>query len=286
MSGFISGIDYSVLFPGVTSSASGSLLSALYGGSTAGGARSGDPIAALALAEKNQTADIAQEAKTPSVARDIAAFQKAIATAPNFASALQNPAVLKVLLTANNLADQIPYTALAQKALLSDPTDPNSLANKLATTNSNWLATVKTYDFAKNGLSALQNPATQATLTHAYAEVTWLNSLDQTTPGLSSAITFKQQASTITSADDILGNAIYRDVVTTAYSIPKQIAFQNIGAQEKAITSQLDVSRLKDPTFVNALTDRYLLAKQQAASSTASSTSLDALAVQAQGLIA
>jgi len=289
MSGILSGVDYSILFPGAASVAgggAGNILNILYGtGSTGGAASSVDPIQALTQAETNQTADIAQEAATPAVARDIAAFKSAVASAPDISSALANPAVLKVLLTANNLADQIPYPALAQKALLSDPNDPQSLANQLAVTNSNWQSAVQTYDFYNNGLAELQNPQVQSTLTNAYAEITWLNGLDQTTPGLSSALTFKQQASTITSADQILGNPIYRDVVTTALGIPEQIAFQDIGAQEQAITSQLDISRLQDPNFVNSLTDQYLLNKQQAASTASATPSLDALAVQAQGLL-
>ena len=293
MSGILTGVDYSILFSGSSYIGSGSvggtgtdnILNILYGTSSTGGAASStDPIAALTQAENNQTADIAQEAATPSVARDIAAFKSAVASAPNIASALANPAVLQVLLTANNLADQIPYPALAQKALLSNPSDTNSLANQLATTNSNWLSTVQTYNFYKNGLGELKNPSVQSTLINAYSEITWLNGLDQTTPGLSSALTFKQQASTITSADQILGNPIYRDVVTTALNIPEQIAFQDIGAQELAITSQLDISQLKNPNFVNSLTDQYLLAKQQEATTSSTTPSLDALAVQAQGL--
>lgn len=293
MSGILTSADYSVLFSGSSAigassvSGAGNILNILYGtGSTGGAASSGDPIAALNQAVNNQTTDIAQEAQTPTVARAIAAFKSAVANAPNISSALANPAVLQVLLTANNLADQIPYPALAQKALLSNPSDTNSLANQLSATNSNWLSTVQTYNFYKNGLAELQNPSVQSTLINAYSEITWLNGLDATTPGLSSALTFKQQASTITSADQILGNPIYRDVVTTALNIPEQIAFQDIGAQELAITSQLDISQLKDPNFVNSLTDQYLLAKQQAASTTSSTPSLESLAVQAEGLIA
>lgn len=279
MSGIVSGIDYSVLFSGSASfngGASGNLLSILYGnGRGSGGVSLSDPIAALAQAESHQTAEVAQEAASPAVARDIAAFKAAIAKAPNITSALQNPAVLQVLLTANNLVNQIPYPALAQKALMSDLSDPKSLANQL--TDTRWKTAAATYNFASAGLAALQNPATQATLANAYAEVTWLNSLDQTTPGLSSALTFKQHAASITSIDQILGDPIYRDVVTTAFAIPLQIAFQDLPAQEKAISSQLDLTQLKNANFVNGLTDRYLLAKQQAAS-TGATTGLNSFA--------
>ena len=139
MSGIISGIDYSLLFSG-TSSASdtaSSMLATLYSGATTGSGTAvstGNPILDLKLAEQNQTVDTANEAKNPIVMRDLAAFTKGIANAKDLNTALQNPDVLKVLLTANGMADQLQYTALATKALESDPTDPNSLVNKLSDT--------------------------------------------------------------------------------------------------------------------------------------------------------
>jgi len=87
--------------------------------------------------------------------------------------------------------------------------------------------------------------------------------------------------------DDILGDATFRTVVTTALGIPPQIAYQDIGAQEQAITSHLDIKKLQDPKFVEGLTQQYLVAMQQSAASTSSSTgsNLFALAAQSAGLL-
>lgn len=285
MSGTVGGIDYSLLFTSSSSDPTANLLNTLYGGASATGVSSGaDPLTALTLAQKNKTADIATEAKDPSVARDIAAFQKGVANAKDITTALQNPAVLKVLLTANGLGSQLGFTALAQKALMSDPSDPKSLANQLSATNSAWLAVAKTYDFAKNGLAELQDPKVQAALTNGYAQTQWEQSLDQQTPGLSSAMQFQGNAASITSVDQILGDQVNRDVVLTALSIPLQIAYQPLDAQEKAISSRLDVTKLKDPHFVQVLTQQYLLNKAQTA--TSSGTDLTSLASQASGILA
>ena len=286
--GIVSGLDYGLLFSGgsSTSDASAAILTALYSGATASSSTavsSGNPLTDLELAQQNQTADIAKEAQDPVVARDIAAFKTAVAGATNIQTALANPDVLKVLLTANNLGDQVQYPALAQKVLMSDPSDSNSLVNQLG--DSNWLSATKTYDFATNGLAELQNPSVVATLTNAYAEVMWRQSLDQATPGLSNALAFLGQASSVTSVDDILGDSINRAVVTTALGIPEQIAFQDIPAQEQAISSRLDVTKLQDPKFVTSLTDQYLLVMQQNAQSSGTGTDLTSLAVQASGLV-
>jgi hypothetical protein len=272
------------LFSSTSSSAASGLLAALYPapGTTAA---STDPIGDMARAEANSTQDIAQEAADPTVARDIAAFRTKVAAATDPATLLQDPQVLKVLLTANGLGDQAQYPALAQKALLSDTTNTNSLADTLS--NTAWKATASLYDFANKGLSVLQTPSVIDTLANGYAEVLWRQSLDAKTPGLSEALTFKSEASTISSVDQILGDSTLRSVVTGALGIPPEIAYQSIEAQEKAISSKVDITRFQDPKFVESITSQYLLAASaSAASSSSASPTLDQLAASSGGLLA
>ena len=273
-------IDYARLFPstgGTGGTDATSLLTTLYGkaGTKSAG---GNPLGALRTAEANQTKDIATTAREPQVARDIAAFRTAVANAKDPAKLLNNPSVLKVLLTANGLADQLGFTALAQKALLSNIKTTTSLVHQL--TDPRWKSVVQTYDFANKGLSVLQDPKVLDTIANGYAEITWRQSLDASTPGLSNALSFRAQASGIGSALQILGDSVLRDVVTTALGIPRQIAFQGLPAQQKAITDRLDLTKLKDPHFVDTLTQEYLLNK--ADSGTTATPTLDALAIQAQ----
>lgn len=276
--------EITTLFPGSASnSAADSLLQTLYQGVGPGAAGGLDPLQALNQAEANETSDIRMTAQQPDVARAISQFTAAVKGATSVQQLLQNPAVLQVLLTANGLGDQTQFTALAQKALMSDPKDPNSLVNQLSDTR--WQSVVDIYQFATEGLKVIQNPSTITTIANAYAEVTWRDSLDAATPGLSNALTFRQEASTITSVDQILGDPIMRTVVTTALNIPLQIAFQPLEAQEKAISSRLDLTRFKDPHFVETFTQQYLINAQQAASGTGSATDLSSLAAQAQGLV-
>lgn len=268
------------LFGSSAPDAGSSLLSTLYGG---GATSNGDPISALIQAEANQTKSVAAEAAQPDVARATAAFTKAVTGAKSVSDLLADPAALNVLLTASGLADQTGSTALAAKALTSDTTKTDSLVNKL--TDTRWKTVAQTYDFFHKGLSVIQQPKVIATITQGYAEQLWRQSLDKTTPGLSEALTFRAKASGVTSVDQILGDATLRKVVTTALGVPEQIAFQEIGAQETAISSRLDVKQLQDPEFVETFTRRYLIeAGIAAASATSSSSDLSALAVQASGL--
>ena len=237
------------------------LVATLYSSPAATG---GNPVDALQNAVKNEAKGIADEAKQPEVARDIAAFRKAVANAKDLSSLLADPAARKVLLTANGLGDQTDYTALATKALTSDPAKSDSLVNKLSDTQ--WLTMAKTYDFANEGLAVLKKPSVLDTVANGYAEVMWRQSLDASTPGLSYALDFRTRASTAKSAYQILGDATLREVVTTALGIPKEIAYQSIDAQAKAITDRLDITKLQDPKFVEQFTRRYLVAASAAGS--------------------
>ena len=259
------------------------LLSALYGFSATNSIGTGNPVTALAQAERTQSSQIAQEAQQPAVARAISAFTAAVSSATNAATLLQNPSVLEVLLTANGLGDQVAYPALAQKALLSDASDPASLANQLS--NTAWKATAATYNFATQGLSVIQQASVIASITSGYAEVKWRQSLDAATPGLSNALSFIDKAATATSVDAVLGDSTLRTVVTTALGIPPQIAFQDIEAQENAVGSRLDISKLQDPQFVQNMARQYLLQTQAANASSTSPPSLEQLAVQGAGLL-
>ena len=217
-----------------------------------------DRLVALRLAVANETRDIAAVAKRSDVKRDVQAFRDAVAKATDAEALLSNPKALKVLLTANGLADQLAYPGLAKRALLSDPADAKSLASRLP--DSRWKTTAETYQFATKGLDVLRNPQVLNTLADGYAEVVWRKSLDQATPGLSDALAFREQAKGVSTAYDILGNGPLRRVVTTALGLPAQIAFQSVEAQAKAITDRLDLSKLKEPRFVDNFTRRYLIA--------------------------
>lgn len=265
MSGSVRGLDLSLLYGQASSTSRSSL----------------DPIQALQQAERDQPKKIAAEARKPEVQRDLAAFRKAVGGAKDVKTFLANPTVQRVLLTANGLGDQLGYPALALKALMSKLNDPSSVANQMP--NPRWKAAAATYDFAAKGLTVLRDPKVLDTVTSAYAEISWRKSLDAATPGLSDALSFREKAGSVRNAYDILGDATLRRVVTKALGIPDEIAYQSLNAQEKAISSKLDVKKLRDPGAVDALIKRYLIVASNGGDQPPPTTAQ--LAAQAFGLL-
>jgi hypothetical protein len=274
MSGLISGVNYDLLFApaGTSGNASANILNALYNTAapTAGGfVSTGNPLTDLKLAQQDQTADVAAETKESVVSQTITAFTNAVNKATSIQTALLNPNVQQVLLTASGLSTYIGETGLVQKAFLSNASDPKSVVNQLG--DSTLLSTVQTYNFATNGLKELQNPKIMSTLTNGYAEVMWRQSLDNATPGLSNALDFLSSASSISNVGDILGNPSAFYVITGALGIPPDIVFQSEAAQTQAINSRVDYSKFKDPAYVTSLTDQYLVNQQESAGPSSSS---------------
>src|SRR4051794_27740540 len=231
-------ISYLTSLYGTSSDTTSSLLGALYGiGGSAGSSSAANPVQALQQAEKNETHDIAATAKQPAVKGTVAAFTKAVNSATSLDQLLSNPTVMRVLLSASGMSDQMDYTALAKAALTSNLSDSKSLVNRLSDTR--WKTLAETYNFASNGLAGIQKPAVIAQIAQQYAKSVWAANEDQVAPGLSNALYFKANASSVKSVDQILGDPALRAVVTTALGIPKQIAFQSLNAQEKAISSRL-----------------------------------------------
>jgi len=275
MSGIISGMNYGLLFSGAPVNTSDAILGALYGNSsssvpTTTFVSTGNPLTDLKIVQKNKTADVAKEALQPQVSAVINAFKKAVASSTSIQSALANPNVQQVLLTANGLANMIGQTALVRKAFMSNPNDSSSLANQMG--NGSLMSAVQTYNFAKNGLAELKNPKVISALSNGYAEVMWRQGLDQATPGLSNALAFLGQANKIKSVSDIMDNPINFFVLTGALGIPTDIAFQDQAAQKSQIMARLNIAKLQNPAYVTQLTNQYLVSQQSNGVSSAAAT--------------
>ena len=98
-----------------------------------------------------------------------------------------------------------------------------------------------------------------ADVSNAYIAEKRLDMLDAQLPGLGSAVLFKQSASGFKDALDILGSPLGREIVTTAFNIPKQIAVQSIDAQVKAINQRMNPAKLQTASFVDTIAQRYLI---------------------------
>ena len=255
------------------------LLNALYG---SGGSSTQNPVAALQSAEQNQAQDIKATGAQPAVQLAIKQFTQAVNSATSVTQMLSNPAVMNVLLTANGMSDQIGYTALATKALTSNLSDPNSLANQLTDTRWKTLARPITSPPTDCPPSRTPRPSPRSlrptprqpgkpmrTASPRAWPTHWRL---RPRPQLNLRRSDPRQSHASHSGHHRVGD-------------PRTDAFQDITAQENAITTRLDIKKLQDPKFVETFAQQYLIANS--GSTSASSTpDLTTLSVMGQGLLA
>lgn len=214
---------------------------------------------ALKQAEKHEDKQIAQVKKDPIVQRELARYEKVVKEAKTVDEVLSDPIARKVFMKANGLGSYVDQVGLAKKAITSNPQDPDSVAAKLSGINGAWLSIAKTYNFPLFGTAAIKTTTSLEEIKTNYAAEVRLDQLDQQMPGLGSAILFKKSAAKLDNAIKILGNPLGREVVTTALGLPKQLAFQSLEAQQKAILKGIDPSKLKDEAYVDRVVQRYLV---------------------------
>src|SRR5690349_15868462 len=91
----------------------------------------GLPIVDYQLAVKNQAQLLAQFQKTPAFAQYQSYYQANIGSVKTPQDLLNNPKLLYVALSAFQLEDDAGETGIIRDLLTQDPTDSNSLAQKL-----------------------------------------------------------------------------------------------------------------------------------------------------------
>jgi Protein of unknown function (DUF1217) len=110
---------------------------------------------ALANADRNEAKQLADVAKDPQVVKDLARYEKVLRNADSIDDVFNDPIARKVLMTAAGLKGDIDNIGLLKKAMLSDPTDPKSVAVRMSRINGAWLQFAKEFDLAQYGLDRL-----------------------------------------------------------------------------------------------------------------------------------
>jgi hypothetical protein len=132
----------------------------------------------------------------------------------------------------------------------------------------------KIVDGMKAGLrlGSLSDPKMLEILTNGFTKYEYRTGLSETNPGMANAVYFSENAKTVKSVYDILGNGVMRRVVLGALGMPDQIAIQPVETQARAVLARLKLADLQDAAKVRALAERYLMAEaDKAAANTASS---------------
>jgi hypothetical protein len=127
-------------------------------------------------------------------------------------------------------------------------------------------------------LGSLSDPKMIDILTNGFTKYEYRTGLSDTNPGMANAVYFSENAKTVKTVYDILGNGVMRSVVLGALGIPDQVAIQPVETQARAVLARLKLADLQDPTKVRAMAERYLMAEADKAAASAGSSASDPFA--------
>lgn len=135
----------------------------------------------------------------------------------------------------------------------------------------------KIVDGMKAGLrlGSLSDPKMLEILTNGFTKYEYRTGLSDANPGMANAIYFSENAKTVKSVYDILGNGVMRRVVLGALGIPDQVAIQPVETQARAVLARLKLADLQDPIKVRGMAERYLMAQADKAAGSAANGASD-----------
>ena len=211
----------------------------------------------LAATPAAEASALARIGKQPDLERTMEQFRKAVAKAPDARTALRDPRVLAVIGTALGIPQAAAQPGLASRALLSDLTKDDSIANRLP--DKRWKEAAASLKLATAGIASLRDPKVQATLLDGLKRARLREEQDRQNPGLGDALEFSSRAARAKNSIDVLGDPVLRRVVTGALGLPQQLAIQSVEAQARAVDSRMKVAKLQNPAEVRRIAERYLI---------------------------
>lgn len=151
--------------------------------------------------------------------------------------------LMRFVLSAYGLDDEIQYPGRLKKVLLSKAADPDSLANRMRDPRFGEMA--RELLFGDLGTLSLSTVALRNKIVDRYVTSEYEKNLGTQNPALRDAAYFLRKIGSVKGSLDILGDKVLRSVVTYTLGLPDQIALQSIKKQQQLIEARLDIAKLQ-----------------------------------------
>lgn len=188
------------------------------------------------------------------VKAEIDYFNKKAPTLKSVDDLFKDRRLLQFVLDSYGLGEEINNVGRIKKVLTENPTADNALSRRLADPRFGAMARDLRLDLNLNSFTLSIRRETRV---ENYIRNEFEVNLGEQNAALRQAAYFARSASGIADVYSILGDRILRDVVTTTFSIPPQLAVQPVESQAAAISRRIDVSKFKE-TVQGAVTQNQL----------------------------
>jgi hypothetical protein len=216
---------------------------------------------------KSEPADVTRfEGYDPATKAAIARFRQQAPKLTTPDAPLKDYRSLHVVLGAFNMSASIGDTALLKQLMTQNPSATTSLASKSG--NPSYMR------FA-NAMSTwqpppLSNAQSVATIVTQFATNNFEASEGQQNTGLQQALYFRRMIGSVRSIAQLMSDPTLTSVAVTGSGLPSQFGLLDYSQQVPILTKALDLSKFKDPAYVDRFVEKYFAETQasQAGSTT------------------
>ena len=201
---------------------------------------------------------LATTASEQSVATATAYYQQHIGDVKSIDDFLKDTRLFNYAMKAFGLEDMSYAKAFMRKVMVEGVTDSKSFANKLS--DDRFVQFAKTFNFPELGESTTSTTAVKQTVVDLYARQTLETQAGNDNEGVRLALYFQREAPTIKSVYGLLADTALWTVVQTTFGFPDTMSNAGIENQAKAVSQQLNIADLSDPTKLDKLITRFAAA--------------------------
>jgi uncharacterized protein DUF1217 len=180
--------------------------------------------------------------ESAAVQKSIKNFQSSASEINSVEDFLADRKTLEFVLTAFGLESELNNPGKLKAIINSDPDDPNSYSNRLA--DARYGEFTKFLNVKNEGFTKLKTADAQTDVIDDYLTNAFEVSIGLESPAAREAVFFLRRINEVDSALEILGDLPLRNIVTTALSLPAQIANQSVLKQQSLIDAKLDFDKL------------------------------------------
>ena len=203
----------------------------------------------------NLDRSLATTASETSVATATAYYKAHIGDVKSIDDFMKDTRLYNYAMTAFGLEDMAYAKAFMRKVLTEGVSDSSSFANKLSDDRFVKLAT--TFNFSVDGEQTTQSSAVQQDVVDLYTRQTLETNAGQDNEAVRLALYFQREAPSVKSVYGLLADTALWTVVKTVFGFPDTMSNADIELQAKAVSQQLNIADLSDPTKLAKLITRF-----------------------------
>lgn len=209
------------------------------------GSYAGSSLTAHTMLTKRIDYYRAQFQKQPEVVREVDYFKKTIGTIKNSQEFVDNPRILKFVLTGFGLESQTFARAMIKKMLDQSTTDSKSMANQMV--DKRYLELAKFMGMDKNGTQNFKNASWINKATSNYHTAAFEQEVGEADANLRLALYFDRKAPAIFNWYQVLGDRALSEVARKAAGFSSATAQVDVDKQVDMFKNKLNLADFKDP---------------------------------------